>query len=223
MSENQRLLCDYAQKGSESAFRELVARYIDFVYSTARRLVQGDFHRAENITQIVFSDLARMAHKLSADSMLGGWIHRHTCFVAATIRRGERRRKIRETEAVNRMKLTKDEADVLGEAKLALATRDPAPLLRLYDWNGVTGNARQSSTQAAKELVQRKVDSIATQPKGLGGNIGYVEDGSLFSPNGTVVAHLIFKPNDGSAALDLPLGMKGEKLVILGFGSKTAQ
>ena len=32
--------------------------------------------------------------------MLGGWLHRHTCYVAATLLRGERRRRARERQAV---------------------------------------------------------------------------------------------------------------------------
>lgn len=34
MTETRSLLADYAKNGSEAAFRELVARYIDLVYST---------------------------------------------------------------------------------------------------------------------------------------------------------------------------------------------
>lgn len=115
------------------------------------------------------------------------------------------------------------EEKFLAEAKRALATRDAASLLKLYDWSGVTSDARRSSTQEAKDLGQRKIQSIAVQPKGLGGNIGYIQDGRLYTPNGTVVAHLIFKPNDGSAAVDLPLGMRGGKLAILGFCPKSLQ
>ena len=46
MTESQQLLADYAKNGSEAAFRELVARYINFVYSTALRLVGGDMQLA---------------------------------------------------------------------------------------------------------------------------------------------------------------------------------
>ena len=53
MTNSQRLLADYVTQGSEEAFRELVARYIDLVYSTALRLVEGDAHRAQDIAQIV--------------------------------------------------------------------------------------------------------------------------------------------------------------------------
>jgi DNA-directed RNA polymerase specialized sigma24 family protein len=94
MTETQELLTTFARNGSEPAFRELVTRYVDLVYSTAVRRVDGDTHRAEDISQIVFADLARMAGKLSANTTLGGWLHRHTCFVARTVMRGERRRKL---------------------------------------------------------------------------------------------------------------------------------
>ena len=54
MTETQRLLLDYAREGSERAFRELVERYLNLVYSTALRLVEGDAHRAQDITQMTF-------------------------------------------------------------------------------------------------------------------------------------------------------------------------
>ena len=39
MTGSQQLLTEYAQNGSEAAFRELVTRYLDLVYSVAIRLV----------------------------------------------------------------------------------------------------------------------------------------------------------------------------------------
>src|SRR5436190_4823520 len=99
MTESRQLLPDYARTGSEPAFRELVARYVDLVYSSALRLVDGDAHRAEDVAQTVFADLARLAPKLSPQVMLGGWLHRHTCFVASKVLRGERRRQWRERQA----------------------------------------------------------------------------------------------------------------------------
>src|SRR6267154_3766969 len=99
MTDSQNLLAEYARTGSDAAFRELVTRYVDLVYSTALRLVEGDTHRAEDVAQTVFVDLARMARTLSNEVMLGGWLHRHTCFVAANTMRGERRRQSRERQA----------------------------------------------------------------------------------------------------------------------------
>ena len=50
MTDNHNWLAEYVQTGSDAAFRELVTRYVDLVYSTALRLVGGDTHRAEDVT-----------------------------------------------------------------------------------------------------------------------------------------------------------------------------
>ncbi|HXJ58292.1 MAG TPA: sigma factor [Verrucomicrobiae bacterium] len=86
-TESQVLLLDYAQSGSETAFGELVSRYLNLVYSVALRRVSGDAHLAEDVAQTVFTDLARKGRSLPPDIMLGGWLHRHTCFVASTVMR----------------------------------------------------------------------------------------------------------------------------------------
>src|SRR5882672_329127 len=101
MTDTQKLLADYAVHGSEAAFRELTARYLDLVFSTAVRLVGGDTHLAQDVAQTVFVDLARLAKNLSREVRLGGWLHRHTCFVAAKTLRGERRRQSRERHALD--------------------------------------------------------------------------------------------------------------------------
>jgi DNA-directed RNA polymerase specialized sigma24 family protein len=95
MTDIQRLLADYVNNGSEAAFQELAERYLNLVYSTAVRLVGGDTHLAEDVAQTVFVDLAHLAKNLSHEVRLGGWLHRHTCFVAANTLRGERRRQAR--------------------------------------------------------------------------------------------------------------------------------
>ncbi len=74
-TENVNLLRAYAENGDESAFRELVTRYIDLVYSTAVRKV-GDPELARDVTQTVFADLARKAHSLRNLDFIGGWLHR---------------------------------------------------------------------------------------------------------------------------------------------------
>ena len=64
MTDSHTLLSQYARTGSESAFRELVSRYIDLVYSTAFRLVDGDAESAQDVAQTVFVALAYHARTL---------------------------------------------------------------------------------------------------------------------------------------------------------------
>ncbi len=170
MTDSRQLLADYVRNHSEAAFRDLVARYLDLVYSTAVRLVDGDAHRAKDVAQIVFADLAKMARGFAPEVMLGGWLHRHTCFVAANTLRGERRRLLRERQAVDMNLLTDNSgADfsrltpLLDEAINELEDADrTAILLRFFeqkDFRSV-GHSLDSSEDAARMRVNRALDKL---------------------------------------------------------------
>src|SRR5262245_43895774 len=141
MTESQRLVVEYARNGSESAFRELVSRYINFVYSTAFRLVDGHSQLAEDVTQMVFISLAKQAKALSSSVILGGWLHQRTFHLATKAIRGERRRKIREREAMEMNSLHDDQnadwrevAPILDKAITQLAAADRAAIvLRFFE------------------------------------------------------------------------------------------
>jgi RNA polymerase sigma factor (sigma-70 family) len=170
MTTSQQLLADYLNHGSESAFRELVMRHTDLVYSTALRLVEGDTHRAEDVVQTVFTDLTRQARKLSGETMLGGWLYRATCFVAARAMRTERRRQAHERQAVE-MNAQEDHSEanfaqiapVLDEAMNQLSAEDQsAILLRFFerlDFPSV-GEALGSMEEAARKRVNRALDKL---------------------------------------------------------------
>src|SRR2546423_5464609 len=170
MAHGEQLLAEFVNNGSEAAFREIVARYVDLVYSAAVRLVNHDSHLAEDVTQTVFADLARMAPGLSAKVLLGGWLHRHTCFVASKARRGERRRQLREKKAAE-MNSTEDNhgdelaslAPILDEAINQLGSEDRrAILLRFFeqcDFRAV-GEALGSNEEAARKRVSRALDKL---------------------------------------------------------------
>src|SRR5437870_10507979 len=170
MNDSQRLLAEYARNGSEAAFSELVTRYINLVYSAAVRLLEGDTHLAKDVSQVVFNDLARMAPGLSRNLLLGGRLHRHTCFVVANLRRSERRRYFREMKAAE-MNTPEDHSEanltemraMLDQAINQLGAEDrTAILLRFfeqYDFRSL-GAALGSSENAAQKRVARALEAL---------------------------------------------------------------
>ena len=82
------LLRHFVGKGDERAFREIVGRYADLVYSAAVRQVESSASAAD-IAQSVFADLARKAGGLvkpggllAEAGSLAGWLHRATRYAA---------------------------------------------------------------------------------------------------------------------------------------------
>ena len=98
MSDDLQLLREYSTRHSDRAFEALVARHIDLVYSVARRQV-GDPFLAEEVTQAVFILLARKAGSLKPSTILPGWLHQATHYLAKRALRTQRRRQQREQEA----------------------------------------------------------------------------------------------------------------------------
>src|SRR6266705_855862 len=173
MTDSQTLLAEYARTGSEAVFRELVKRYIGLVFSSALRLVHGDTHLAEDVTQLVFIDLARKARGLSREVLLGGWLHQRTYNIAAPILRAERRRHAREKEAVQMNALHTDPdthlaqvAPILDEAITRLGRDDrKAIILRFFeqrDYRSI-GEALGTSDDAAQKRVTRAVAKLHAQ------------------------------------------------------------
>jgi RNA polymerase sigma factor (sigma-70 family) len=170
MTAPRTLLAEYATRGSEEAFRELVTRHIDLVYSTAVRLVNGDRHRAEDVAQTVFADLARLAKSLSTDVMVGGWLHRRTCHVALSLMRSERRRQHREREAAD-MNAQQGQTEasfdqitpMLDEAIDQLGAEDrTAIVLRFFERRNlrVIGAALGSNDDAAQKRISRALEKL---------------------------------------------------------------
>jgi RNA polymerase sigma factor (sigma-70 family) len=170
MTENQNCLAEYARTGSETAFHKLVVNYVNLVYSTALRIVGGDTHRAEDVAQMVFANLARTAQSLPQDVKLGGWLHRDACFTASTLMRAERRRQIREMEAAEMNALEGNSVDdysvvapVLDEVIDGLDEADrTAILLRFFEQNDFrsVGHVLGSSEDAARMRVSRALEKL---------------------------------------------------------------
>jgi RNA polymerase sigma factor (sigma-70 family) len=164
------LLAAYAKTASEAAFRELVTRYMDLVYSAAVRLVGNDADLAKDVAQTVFAELAKKAPHLPQDVMLGGWLHHHTVYAASTLMRGERRRQARERQAVE-MNALEDHteenlaqlAPMLDEAIDQLGAEDrTAILLRFFEQRDfpAVGQALGGSEEAARKRVSRALEKL---------------------------------------------------------------
>lgn len=165
------LLGRYAGTRDDAAFRELVHRHVDAVFSAAVRRVGGDRQLAEDVTQRVFVELARQSRVLQRHPVLSAWLHLTTRNQAAAVVRAERRRKRREAEAETMRRLTDDPAppdwsrlapsidaaiDQLGE------TDRRAVLLRFMDRKSFAeiGETLRVSEDAARMRVDRALDKL---------------------------------------------------------------
>ena len=172
MMEDAELLRRYAANRTEDDFAELVRRHVNLVYSAALRQVNGDAHLAQDVTQLVFADLARKAASVASHRVLAGWLFTSTRFAAAKAVRGEWRRHARETEAHLMQELTRDPAaqldwarvrpvldDVIGE--LGDADRE-AILLRFFEGCDFAGIGAKLSVNdnAARMRVERALDKL---------------------------------------------------------------
>jgi RNA polymerase sigma factor (sigma-70 family) len=99
MNSDADLLQLFAQTRSQEAFAELVHRYLGLVYAAALRQLAGDTHRAKDVSQMVFTDLALKAPRLVQHPALAAWLYRSTRYAVAGVVRAENRRKNREKEA----------------------------------------------------------------------------------------------------------------------------
>src|SRR5438093_13625574 len=98
MTRDCELLRQYCEEESEEAFAELVRRHVNLVYSAALRQVNGDAHLAQDVAQMVFTELSRKAAALSRRGVLTGWLFTCAHFCAAQAVRTERRRQAREQQ-----------------------------------------------------------------------------------------------------------------------------
>jgi RNA polymerase sigma factor (sigma-70 family) len=178
MLNDAELLRRYADLGDERAFTTLVERYVNLVYSSAQRQMWGDAHLAEDVSQAVFTALARKAGRLAASISSGkpliGWLYTSTQLAASNLRRTAQRRQLREQTAHTMnpdhqfCSQTSDSewADLrqlLDEAmsQLPQAERD-AVLLRFFDEKDLrsVGTALGLSEEAARKRVSRALDRL---------------------------------------------------------------
>lgn len=172
MKDDAQLLQDYVEHRCPMAFATLVRRHLDLVYSAALRQVAGDTHRAEDVAQLVFCELARKARSLMGRSSVAGWLHTTARHMAARNQRAERRRLAREHSAHSMMHDAIPEPDeatwetlrpVLDEALGRLNEGDrEAVILRFFQNRSFAevGTALGLKENAARMRVERAMDRL---------------------------------------------------------------
>jgi RNA polymerase sigma factor (sigma-70 family) len=173
LSSDAQLLRAYAECGAEAAFAEIVTRHTDLVYSAALRQVYSS-DLARDVTQSVFTDLARKASTVSAnlspEASLVGWLYRGTRFAARDLNRTEIRRTQRERQAMEQVHPTPETLPdwehlrpALDDAMSELDDTDrDAVLLRYFKNHDLrtVGATLGISDDAAQKRVSRAVERL---------------------------------------------------------------
>ena len=173
MVNDAELLHRYADDGSEAAFAELVRRNLDLVYSAALRHV-GDGHRAEDVAQSVFIDLARKAPSLRRHPALVSWLYTSTRYAALKTLRSEQRRHAREQEAhTMQHMLSSDPAPdwdrlrpILDDVMHELGERDREIVLLRY-FRGLPFADLAATLRLNEGAVRMRVDRALDKMNGL--------------------------------------------------------
>lgn len=172
MSNDAELLRSYTRDCSEKAFSEFVQRHVNLVYSASLRHANGDTALAEDITQSVFTEVARKASRLSRHPALAGWLYTCVHHVAANLRRSEQRRRKREQVACAMNDLQSPDVDdglwqqvrpVLDEAMHELSAKDrTAVVLRFFEERSLreVGEALGLNENSARMRVERALEKL---------------------------------------------------------------
>ena len=162
------LLGQFAREKSQDAFTALVERHLNLVYSAALRQVRSP-ELAEEVSQSVFTNLARDAAKLKPDTVLTAWLYHVTRQAAIDVVRREARRQAREQIALQMSDMNDPAPDwtqiepLLDEAMHSLDEADrTAILLRYFENKSLreVGEALGSSEDAAQKRISRAVERL---------------------------------------------------------------
>jgi RNA polymerase sigma factor (sigma-70 family) len=146
----------------------LLKRHLNLTYSAALRQVRSP-QLAEEVSQSVFTDLARNAHRLAPDTILTAWLYQVARRTAIDVVRREARRQLREQIASELNAMNATAADwthiepLLDEAMHALDDTDRAAVLLRYFENKSlqeVGDALGMSDDAAQKRVSRAVERL---------------------------------------------------------------
>ena len=207
------LLQKFLSDRCDQAFAELARRYVDLVWSAARRQT-NDADLAEDVTQAVFVTLAQKARSIRAGEALGGWLLVTTRYSALNAIRAKARRTQHERKAaaMNREEKSAENSDaswnsvspLLDEAVARLKREDRDALaLRFFEGRSMAdvGAAMGISTEAAQKRVTRAVQRLRDIFAARG--LATTEDalGSLLTANVVHCAPAILKSAIAAHAL----------------------
>ncbi|MCB1099427.1 MAG: sigma-70 family RNA polymerase sigma factor [Verrucomicrobiae bacterium] len=196
-SSEHRLLEAFKRDQSEDAFRSLVERHLNMVYHTALRST-GDATIAEDVSQQVFTILARKASRLKSGFGLGGWLHRVTVYESAKAMRSENRRALKMKEYTERLSLSSVQDKLhdnilpwLDDAIDSLSESDRRVIiLRFFDGHHFKDIAALigKSEDATQKQVSRAVGKIARRLERHGLEVGTASLGSMLLIEGSKAA-----------------------------------
>ncbi len=173
------LLTRYARDGDEDAFATVVNRRLSLVYSAALRLVRIPA-LAEEVSQVVFLELARAAGKFRPEVGVVSWLYTVTHRRAVDVLRRETSRQRREMD-VSTVAQNEGESDLdllercLDSVLLELPPTDRAALLLRYIEGkslGEVGQALGISENAAQKRVGRGLEVLRARLVSRGVRVG---------------------------------------------------
>ncbi len=216
------LLRRFATTGDESAFRVLTDRYINLVYGTARRH-SLNHHMAEEVTQEVFSILARKAGALGSHPTLGGWLFRTSFYEATKAMRAESKQQENAKqwkevnasllESVGDSEIPEETVAVLDEALNNLPDKDRELIvMRFYRSSSFRdiGSRFGISENAGQKRVTRILEKLG----------GILKRKGVSLPGTTLVAVLVTTLGKTPAApAGLSSTVSSQALASMGTGS----
>lgn len=168
------LLTQYVSERSHDAFAAIVGRYVDLIYSAARRQL-GDSHRAQDVTQQVFLVLMNKAKSIRKEIVLASWLLAATRFECRNQVKREARRHRRERKVAQMTPEIqthgKDDAEweeiaphldaALGE--LSAGDRDAVVLRYLQSCSYPDAAARLGASEGSvRQRVHRGIEKMRT-------------------------------------------------------------